>query len=65
MNNVLIYITKIKNINKIKKVLKAKFYMSDLRLIYYYQKMAMIRNCANQIFCFCQPAYLEKINIIR
>lgn len=50
-----------KEINKVKDVFKAKFYMSDLRLVLFYLGMAITQDHANKIIRFSQEVYLEKL----
>lgn len=42
LDNLLIYDAEKKYINKIKNVLKSKFHMSDLRLVLFYLRIAVI-----------------------
>ena len=61
VNDLFICSVERKEINNIKKALKPKFHMSDLRLVSFYFGMAITRNCANRILFLGQKAYLEKI----
>ena len=40
-----------KGINIVKKALKAKFYISDLRQVSFYLGVAVTWDCTNQILC--------------
>ena len=50
-----------KEINNVKKTLKAKFHMFDLGSVSFYLGMAVTWDRANRIFCLRQQVYLEKI----
>lgn len=61
VDNLLIYNAEKKNINNIKKALKAKFYIFDLGSVSFYLEMTVTQDYANRIIFLGQSTYLKKI----